>query len=298
MAVRVALALPFLWFAAACASTAPSAGSPPVSPPGVPAGVRISDFAAAEGLRTAWEPVRRRWLLSAGEDRVLLFAGMPAAVVNGARLTGLDGALGAGDGGAISGADAERIRAALKASRRPAPRPSDAVSAVAATAPTGPTVDPGPPAPFPGLAVVLARKWKYIVIHHSGTRDGSAATFDRFHRTGRGWDGLGYHFVIGNGLGAKDGGVEVGYRWTKQLHGAHAGRPADGSNVMNETGIGICLVGDFTRQGPSAAQKETLHRLIDWLVPYCGLRPENVLLHRDIRATECPGRCFPAAEFR
>ena len=50
------------------------------------------------------------------------------------------------------------------------------------------------------------RPWRYIVIHHSATASGNAAEFDREHRA-RGWDGLGYHFVIDNGVGGPDGRV-------------------------------------------------------------------------------------------
>src|SRR5438067_10459729 len=54
-----------------------------------------------------------------------------------------------------------------------------------------------------------ARSWKWIVIHHSATTSGGAATFDRMHRE-KGWDELGYHFVIGNGTDTRNGQVEVG----------------------------------------------------------------------------------------
>ena len=38
---------------------------------------------------------------------------------------------------------------------------------------------------------------------------------DHWHRD-RGFDELGYHFVIGNGTNSGDGQIEVGPRWTKQ----------------------------------------------------------------------------------
>src|SRR4051812_31599948 len=68
------------------------------------------------------------------------------------------------------------------------------------------TREPGwvPPTP--------SRKWTCVVIHHSGTEVGGARRFDRAHRS-RGWDELGYHFVVGNGSDTADGQVEVGPRW-------------------------------------------------------------------------------------
>ena len=76
--------------------------------------------------------------------------------------------------------------------------------------------------------VTLRRKWTDIVIHHSATRSGSAQSFHEYHQS-RGWDGLGYDFVIGNGHGSRDGQVEAGYRWREQKRGAHAlpGGPSD-----------------------------------------------------------------------
>src|SRR5690606_32161137 len=71
-------------------------------------------------------------------------------------------------------------------------------------------------------ARAAGRKWQWIVIHHSATPTGGAVEFDKLHRETNGWDELGYHFVIGNGTNTKDGMVEVGPRWVKQKHGAHA----------------------------------------------------------------------------
>ncbi len=58
---------------------------------------------------------------------------------------------------------------------------------------------------------VAVTNWRYIVIHHSATNNGSAKIFDRYHREEKGLaDGLAYHFVIGNGTASKDGLVETG----------------------------------------------------------------------------------------
>src|SRR4051812_34750449 len=43
------------------------------------------------------------------------------------------------------------------------------------------------------LINVPANSWQYIVIHHSATPAGNAASFDRMHKA-KGWDELGYHF--------------------------------------------------------------------------------------------------------
>lgn len=142
----------------------------------------------------------------------------------------------------------------------------------------------------------VSPRWTTIVVHHSATTSGSAKTFDRFHRKKKGWDELGYHFVIGNGSGAADGLIEIGPRWHKQKHGAHCKTP---SNYYNEHGIGICLVGDFTRTRPTRRQLESLERLVRFLSDACHIPPSKITTHGAVsRKTQCPGRHFPLLALR
>lgn len=143
------------------------------------------------------------------------------------------------------------------------------------------------------LDVPLGRQWKYILIHHSGTDEGSEATIDRYHREVRHWKGVGYDFLIGNGRGSPDGLVEVTFRWEQQITGAHAG-----DDEYNERGIGICLIGDFNKDHPTARQMEALVGLVNHLQERCQIPTSQVLLHRHVRpgGTECPGRNFPFYE--
>ncbi len=132
------------------------------------------------------------------------------------------------------------------------------------------------------------RPWRHIVVHHSAGTSGSAALFDKWHRA-RGWDGLGYHFVIDNGHGGPDGYVEVGRRWRMGKWGAHTGRTPD--NEYNNLGIGICLVGDFTVTEPTPAQLASLRKLVRFLALRYGIQPDHVIGHRDApnATTTCPG---------
>jgi N-acetyl-anhydromuramyl-L-alanine amidase AmpD len=134
----------------------------------------------------------------------------------------------------------------------------------------------------------MPRRWRYIVIHHSASEEGSAQLFDADHRK-RGWDELGYHFVIDNGQGGADGRIEVGGRWKRQKWGAHAGGTPD--NEYNTHGIGICVVGTFGDHMPSAAQMESLKALVADLANTYDIPPRNVIGHRDVpnAHTECPG---------
>lgn len=140
-----------------------------------------------------------------------------------------------------------------------------------------------------------SRIWRYIVVHHSGTPNGSARIFEYYHRNVRGMEnGMAYHFVIGNGTDTGDGEIEVGNRWLKQLQGGHLR-----SEEQDEVAIGICLVGDFNTTRPTRKQMAALIELITYLQD----RVQNVehikprfVVHRDIniRPTACPGKYFPA----
>ncbi len=142
----------------------------------------------------------------------------------------------------------------------------------------------------------ISRRWTHLVIHHSATSRGGARTFDKHHRQNNGWDELGYHFVIGNGTDTPDGYVEVGSRWHKQKHGAHCKTP---DNYYNEHGIGVCLVGDFTKSNPTARQLASLGRLARFLCSRCGIPKNRVMTHRLLTGrTQCPGPRFSLGQLR
>jgi len=143
---------------------------------------------------------------------------------------------------------------------------------------------------FPGKA---DRPWKYIVLHHSATETGSYDSIDAEHRKVLGFDGCGYHFVIGNGTGSGDGQIEVSQRWVNQKHGVHC-RNAKKSEI-DEYGIGICLVGDFDKAPPTARQVAAVRLLVDYLGRKYEIDEENVETHAHLAATPtvCPGKHFP-----
>jgi len=147
----------------------------------------------------------------------------------------------------------------------------------------------------PSWDVQVTREWRHIVIHHSASNVGSASIFDKAHKE-RGWDGLGYHFVIGNGSASGDGEVEVGYRWRRQLAGAHAGNAE-----YNQAGIGICLVGDFEHGGhPSPRQLASLRALVRFLQVKTGVPTSEICGHGNVpgKSTECPGKNMDLFAFR
>ena len=150
-------------------------------------------------------------------------------------------------------------------------------------------------------APVKRRRWQFIVVHNSGTRQGNARVFDYYHRhVRRMQNGLAYHFVIGNGTSTGNGQIEVGDRWRRQINGGHVH-----SDYLNNISLGICLVGDFNRDQPTRAQLDACEELIRYLRDRCGKTERGTIPvkpHRDINPprwpTDCPGDAFPYSWFR
>lgn len=134
-------------------------------------------------------------------------------------------------------------------------------------------------------------RWKYIVVHHSATANGSVQSMDHYHRYKRRMEnGLAYHFVIGNGNGMPNGAIAIGQRWRSQIKGGHLA-----SDALNEVAIGICLVGNFERSRPTPEQMRSLYALVGYLMQRTRTSAAAVRTHRQIntKPTECPGRNFP-----
>jgi N-acetyl-anhydromuramyl-L-alanine amidase AmpD len=132
--------------------------------------------------------------------------------------------------------------------------------------------------------------WSYIVLHHSATVTGDLETFRADHLR-RGWSDVGYHFVVRTAP-AGSAILEISRRWKLQKWGAHAGNV-----LMNERGIGICVVGDFSRPTQTLTRQQAilLNEVIASLQGSFRISDQHVLLHREITATFCPGVFFPGS---
>jgi hypothetical protein len=137
-----------------------------------------------------------------------------------------------------------------------------------------------------------ARPWHYIVIHHSATPSGTVEGIAQFHRD-RGFQDVGYHFVINNGraAGTRDGQITPTARWLEQLPGAHAS--VANHPEFNTEGIGICLIGNFEQRPPTPAQMTALHLLVTALRDGCKIPLDRIVGHGELKETACPGRLFP-----
>jgi len=140
---------------------------------------------------------------------------------------------------------------------------------------------------------IRPNRWRWIVAHHSAIRYGNAAIYGRAHRERGMENGLAYHFVIGNGVDSRDGEIEIGPRWLKQIKGGHVHR-----EEINEVGIGICLVGNFEKTKPTLKQMAAFQELVNYLRSEVVGTKIRFAVHKEIDPgrTACPGRFFPTAQ--
>ena len=140
------------------------------------------------------------------------------------------------------------------------------------------------------------QRWTGIVIHHSGEPAGDLESMNRLHLS-MGYKGLGYHFLIGNGNGLGDGVIQMGYRWSDQLPGAHVAGPS--GQLHNQASIGICLIGNGDRRPFTESQMSSLTNLIQRLQRELRIPPEQVYLHRELASgIASPGRFFSTSQLQ
>ncbi len=147
---------------------------------------------------------------------------------------------------------------------------------------------------FETPAPIADQRWDSIVIVHSGDPSGSPVDIAEEHKS-LGYDGLGFHFVIGNGKRMGDGEIHVGYRWLDQRSGADLAGVRGGFN--SSSAIEICLVGDGDRRPFSEEQMHRLAQLVSALGRQLDIPADRVFLHKDLAGTSSPGQFFPQAEF-
>ncbi|XP_077627756.1 N-acetylmuramoyl-L-alanine amidase [Crocuta crocuta] len=142
-------------------------------------------------------------------------------------------------------------------------------------------------APYRGHPTPLQLPLGFLYVHHTYVPAPPCTDFarcaanmrsmQRFHQDTRGWDDIGYSFVVGS-----DGYVYEGRGW--HWVGAH-------TRGHNSRGFGVAFVGNYTAELPA---KAALHIVQD-VLPGCAvraglLRPDYQLLgHRQLVHTDCPG---------
>lgn len=262
--------------------------------------VALADVAKSMNMTVSIDMKKGYRHLKKGDNKITIMPGRREAIVNGAR-SRIDHPVMWQNGQLVAHKDLEgSLRDALEDHPVVVRRPIAITKNVSHPKPKKHKL-PAYTGKLPGMPSAwnfpAQRRWKYIVIHHSATRVGGAKSFHRSHA--RKWRyGLGYHFVVGNGSETKSGQVEVGQRWllqNKGVHGAHAG-----VKKYNQSGIGICLVGNFQGKGPGKKQLAALRQLIRLLMKRYKIPKSHVIGHKTARPrhTDCPGKNFPMKSFR
>ncbi|NXV81071.1 PGRP2 amidase, partial [Atlantisia rogersi] len=141
--------------------------------------------------------------------------------------------------------------------------------------------------PYRGTPRLLTLPLGAIYIHHTFIPSVPCRTFSacsrdmrsmqHFHQDIRGWDDIGYSFVVGS-----DGYIYQGRGWT--WVGAH-------TKGYNSKGYGVGYVGDFSVTPPD---EDTIALVRDELLPCAvktGKLQQNYTLrgHRQMGHTDCPG---------
>jgi N-acetyl-anhydromuramyl-L-alanine amidase AmpD len=130
--------------------------------------------------------------------------------------------------------------------------------------------------------LAVRTKTDYIALHHPANKSCTAEDIHRWHLA-NGWAGIGYHFFV-----TKEGLI-------------YEGRPLNtiGAQIAghNSRGIGICVEGNYElEQHLPEAQYKAVQELLDYLKT---IYPNAELVgHRDIAASACPGRYFPLNDFK
>jgi N-acetyl-anhydromuramyl-L-alanine amidase AmpD len=144
-----------------------------------------------------------------------------------------------------------------------------------------------------------ARRWNYIIIHHSGGDFGNINYLRQVHKERQNHDPIGaipYHYIIGNGNGLSMGEIASDWRTEYNIWGAHVTlRNLD----RNFRGIGICLIGNFEETPVPVKQYNTLVKLAKRLMAKYNISIDNVTGHGmvDGEFTKCPGKYFPLERF-
>lgn len=142
------------------------------------------------------------------------------------------------------------------------------------------------------------KKIKKIILHHSASEFGTALTIDKWHKE-KGWEGIGYHFCILNGIPTYNdyknnkkfyeliGQIECGRSLDTDpwLNANEKGAHAYG---YNSDSIGICLI-----HKKKQYNKKMLDKLFNFLIELIikfDINVDNIVGHYELESNkpDCP----------
>lgn len=126
-------------------------------------------------------------------------------------------------------------------------------------------------------------KIEKIICHHPAST-GTMEANHNYHRNTLGWNGLGYDYWIDY-----DGTI---YEVRGRNVGAHSGRSWNGKSY------GPCFRGNFENQKMTDAQLKSGIWLCAMLCRMEGLTEKDIIGHKDVSRTACPGKNFRMKELK
>lgn len=137
----------------------------------------------------------------------------------------------------------------------------------------------------------LLQEIKFIVIHHCEREIDSPELIKERHLK-RGWEDIGYHYLIGNKSDlTEDGKIYKGR--DEKFIGAHV-------LGHNRNSISICLIGKLDKNPPTEKQIKTLINFLKEKIKKHKLLVKNVLGHNEFPnvTKTCPGKFLEMNKIR
>lgn len=132
---------------------------------------------------------------------------------------------------------------------------------------------------------------KYIIVHHSATKDdgfaNNTAAIRHWHVDVLGYRDVAYHALIESIGGTVE--ILIGRPW--DMDGAH-------TLGYNDTALGVCIIGNFNIEAPDDAHLTAAARIIRLWMGLYSIPAENVFPHKNVNATECPGKFFDMGKLK
>ncbi|XP_041641354.1 N-acetylmuramoyl-L-alanine amidase-like [Cheilinus undulatus] len=142
-----------------------------------------------------------------------------------------------------------------------------------------------------GTPIPLSLPLQFLYVHHTYQPSSPCVTFpscsrnmrsmQRFHQDDRGWNDIGYSFVVGS-----DGYIYEGSGWT--IRGTH-------TRGRNSLGYGVSIIGNYTATLPSRHAMDLLRHHLTRCAVDGGKLAANFTIqgHRQVvNYTTCPGEAF------
>lgn len=157
---------------------------------------------------------------------------------------------------------------------------------------------------------------KYIIIHHSATKDGQTVDWEAITRYHTSWryngqiiSALKAEELINKGVkGVESPWRDIGYHWGIEIVNNEVvvmqGRPETMAGAhttqqgMNSKSLGICVVGNYDLVAPSDDVMLALANLCAKKLIQYGLTIDRIKAHRDYANKTCPGKLFDMNKLR